>query len=284
MLFYPLLFFLASLVLIVDGVSRKPDERPSSQFNSRLSGPPNSPTHSSSPSSDHATVKSPRDKSPKYSDFSATDSRDSFTGKETAPGRFFFTVFYFITVLHIFSIGTEAYHKEMHRLYNRKTSFHNEMYKGTIRREPNFALDHKEEEQSSERRHRIHGRIKRKIASGRLKPGIRTKTPEPFPKLPNSRRVDNLRRNRNITWREKKGFKRLLPEPLPQGQRRKRRKQENVGRYSPDFDQPSTPDSRKSSSDDSSSSSSSGGSSPPRKFPSPYDSDGSPKGGVAVLT
>lgn len=165
----------------------------------------------------------------------------------------------------------------MHHLYNRKASFHNEVFKGSIKREPRFAMEHDEEMNSADRKHRIHGKIKRRIASGKLKPGIRTATPNPFPKEPNSRRVDNWRKSRQIVWREEKGFKRLLPEQLPEGQSRKRRMDEPKNPYSP------------SSSDRSSSSA------PPtppsdsdpgtyRRFPSPGGSGGSPKGGLAVYS
>ncbi|PWN35489.1 uncharacterized protein FA14DRAFT_178858 [Meira miltonrushii] len=254
--FYHLFFILVSLIITVNCVSRKPDEGPSNRYTSRLSSPPASPPRSRSASPDRDRSRSPRsrERSPRYSDYSATDSNDSFTGKELAP-------------------GTEQYHKKMHHLYNRKASFHNEIFKGSIRREPNFAMEHDEEMNSADRRHRLHGRIKKRIASGKLKPGIRTATPDPFPKEPNSRRVDNLRKSRQIIWRQKKGFKRLLPERLPEGQRRKRR----VG-------EPTNPSSPSSSDGESSSSA------PPTppssdsdpgtftRFPSPGNSDGSPKG------
>lgn len=255
---FALLLSFSLLTFMVNCVSRKPDEGPSNRYSSRLSSLPPSPGPSASPSRDpsqnRSSVRTPprsRSPSPKYSDYSATDSNDSFTGKSVAP-------------------GTEEYHKGMHRLYNRKTSYHNEIFKGSIKRERNFALEHREEMESSDRRHRIHGKIKKKIASGRLKPGIRKKLPEPFPKEPNTVRVNNLRKNRRIDWRQKKGFKRLLPIELPEGQERKRRQGEPRGPYSP----PS------SLSTSTSSSSSSELSSPPPAF-SPNSSDGGSKGGVA---
>jgi hypothetical protein len=252
---YSCLFILTCLIYTINCVSRKPDEGPSNRYSSKNSGPPSSPENSSSGSPSHRDrVRSPRsrERSPHYSDYPATDSNDSFTGKETAP-------------------GTEAYHKEMHHLYNRKTSFHNEVFKGSIKREREFAYEHKAEMESSHRRHQIHGRIKRKIASGRLLPGPRTALPKPISKEPNSRRVDNLRRSDKVVWNEKKGFYRLLPKLLPKGQKRKKRPSEpNTPNYSSasTFDTPSPP------------SSSTSHSNPSPRPPSPK----SPHGGVAELS
>lgn len=82
-------FILASLIFTVDCVSRKADEGPSNRSTSRLSSPPASPVRSPDSSPGRDRIRSPRsrERSPRYSDYSATDSNDSFTGRETAPGK-----------------------------------------------------------------------------------------------------------------------------------------------------------------------------------------------------